>query len=289
MIPGSAKGAMDVEAALAASGARVQLVHYHFAAPPSSVLPAAGRFRVELCLTARHRSARGCFRDHWSRHRYERIGDLFVVPPDLDLLAKSDEDGPLTSIVCEYDLEPILTLFEKVPVLTDQLLRASLDVRDMKVRHLLLRLADEAKHPGFASEMLADLMTREMAIELVRHGAAVRDHPATHGGLASWQLRRIDERLDEVCEAPALAELAGLCRISSRHLTRGFRSSRGCSIGSYVAHSQIEHAKRLLAAGESVTAISDVLGFSSSSNFCSAFRRATGMAPGEFRRTLLCH
>jgi AraC family transcriptional regulator len=288
MIEPPAKGAIDVEAALAAPGAKIQLVHYHFAEPPASMLHGGSHFRVELCLTARHRSSRGSFRDYWSPHRYERIGDLFVVPPDLDLVARSDDDASLTSIVCEYDREPILALFETLPVLTDQLLAASLDVRDMNLRHLLLRLAEEVKHPGFASGMMAELITREMAIELVRHGAAVTDDQK-HGGLASWQLRRIDERLAEERDAPALAELAQLCRISIRHLMRGFRSSRGCSIGSYVACSQIDHAKRLLAAGESVTAIASVLGFSSSSNFCSAFRRTTGMAPGAFQRTLLRH
>jgi AraC-like DNA-binding protein len=56
-----------------------------------------------------------------------------------------------------------------------------------------------------------------------------------------------------------------------------------------VAERQMEHAKRLLAADESVSAIAGVLGFSSSSNFCFAFRRATGLSPGDFRRRLLSH
>jgi len=119
-----------------------------------------------------------------------------------------------------------------------------------------------------------------------RLGAAITERPV-HGGLAAWQLRLIDERLQEVREAPTLVVLAALCRISVRQLTRAFRESRVCSIGTFVANSQMGHAKRLLAADESVTSIAHTLGFSSNSNFCFAFRRATGMTPGQFRRTLL--
>jgi AraC family transcriptional regulator len=277
---------MEIEAQLCVPAATVQFVHYHFAEPPDSKLHVDGKFRVELCLTSRHRSARACFRDHWSPHRFERIGDLFVVPPAIDMLTRSDEDGSLTSIICQLEFEPVLELFDRVPELTDQQLISSLDVRDAKTRSLLLRLAEETRRPGFASEVLVDLLARQLAIELVRYGAAIADRQA-HGGLASWQLRLIDERLKEVREAPTLPVLARLCRISVRQLTRGFRASRGCSIGAYVADSQLEHAKRLLAEDESVSSIAHTLGFSSNSNFCFAFRRATGSTPGQFRRNLL--
>jgi AraC-like DNA-binding protein len=84
-------------------------------------------------------------------------------------------------------------------------------------------------------------------------------------------------------EIPTLSELAALFKLSVRQLTRGFRASRGCSIGDYVANSRIERAKRLLASDQSIKTIAYALGFNSSSGFCFAFRRATGMTPGEFR------
>jgi AraC family transcriptional regulator len=72
--------------------------------------------------------------------------------------------------------------------------------------------------------------------------------------------------------------------LSVRQLTRGFRASRGRSIGDYVAQSRIDHAKRLLATKQSVKAISYSLGFASPSSFSFAFRRATGETPREFRQ-----
>jgi hypothetical protein len=111
MIERSAKGAMDVEAQLSTSTAQVQLVHYHFPEPPDSMLPASETFRVELCLTSRHRSSRACFRDRWAASRFEHIGDLFLAPPQHNLIAKSDESTSLTSVVCNLAIEPVLELF----------------------------------------------------------------------------------------------------------------------------------------------------------------------------------
>jgi AraC family transcriptional regulator len=282
----NARGAMEIEAALCAPSARVQVVHYHFFEPPDSRLHVEGQFRIELCLGRRHRSARGCFHDHWGLHRFERIGSLFVVPPDLNLLARSDEAHSLTSIVCELKAEPLLTLFDSpLPEPTEGHLLGSLDVRNVMTRDLLLRLAAEVRSPGFASEMLVELLAGQLAIELFRHGATISE-PSVRGGLASWQLRTIDERLAEPSKAPTLAALAALCRISIRQLTRAFRTSRGCSIGAYVADSATEHAKRLLTRGDSVTSVSRTLGFATVSSFCLAFRRAIGMTPGEYRQRL---
>ncbi len=85
---------------------------------------------------------------------------------------------------------------------------------------------------------------------------------------------------------PTLAELAALCGLSVRQLTRGFRASRGCSIGEYLESSRVAHARRLLAAGQSVKSIAYALGFASPSGFCFAFRRATAETPREFRQRL---
>jgi len=284
----SPRGAIEVEAELGAPGAHAQLVRYHFSVPPNSVLRVEDKFRVELCLTSRHRNSQACFRDQWRSNRFERIGSLFLVPPGFDLLVRSDEINSLTAIVFEFDADYVYELFDQPPDLTDQHLLSSLDIRVPKLRSVLVRAAEEAKQPGFASTLLTELLARQAAIELVRHGNTLKQGQ-TRGGLASWQLRLIDERLEEAGEAPTLSELAELCRLSIRHLARGFRVSKGRSIGAYVAHCQMEHAKRLLTKDQSMGLIAATLGFSSASNFCFAFRRATGLTPGQFRAMLLRH
>lgn len=271
--------------------ALIQLVHYHFNEACDGVIGGANEFRIELCLNSRHRSARGCFLEVWSPQRYERIGDLFIAPCDISLHAVSDETSPLTSLVCQLNREPMLGLFDELSepadaYLIDHFLVASLDVQDARARNAMLRLAEELRQPGFASEILAESLVMQMMVDLFRFGMAIYERQP-QGGLAPWQLRRIEERLSEVSAAPNLSMLADLCRISVRQLTRSFRTSRGCSIGAYVTQRQMEHAKSLLAEDESVATIAAKLGFSSPSNFSVAFRREIGLTPGQFRQRLL--
>jgi AraC family transcriptional regulator len=275
-------GAKEIVAELRAPMAAIELVHFHCAEPSEWLLRGEGKFRIDQCLTSRPRSSRGCFRSHWTRHRFERIGDVFLVPPCADLVARTDEAGDHTSIVCHLEADAILSLFDDQPVISDQLLVASLDIRDAKIQYLLLRLAEEARSPGFASQTLIEMVLGQLTIEMARLGGQIIKRHAT-GRLASWQLRLIDERLKEVRPAPTVSELAALCRSSVRQLTRSFRASRECSLGAYIASKQMEHAKHLLASDESVASIARTLGFSSSSSFCFAFRRAAGMTPGQFR------
>ncbi len=278
------RATMETGAELTAPSARVQLVEYRFNEPPESVVRLDDQIRVELCLNTRHRSARACFAG-WHSGRYERIGEVFVVPPTIEMAARSDEDRSLQSVICLLDLAPVLALFDRLPEMSERFLLLGLDVRDANVRHGMLRLADEARHPGFASQILVESIASQVSVDLLRYGLALPER-GVQGGLAPWQLRRIEERLYEVREAPTLHELAELCGISVRQLTRAFRTARGCSVGTHVADRQIGHAKRLLAADQSVAAIAGTLGFSSSSNFCYAFRRATGLSPGEYRQAL---
>lgn len=277
---------LNVEAALVAPSAQVQLVQYRFREPPASVLRIEDKIRVELCLNTRHRSARARFADFWGAEHFERIGELFVVPPTLDMAARADEDRTLTSLVCLLEVAPVMALFDRLPDFSDRFLMLGLDVRDANVRYLMLRLADEVRHPGFASQILVESIAAQMSVDLLRYGAALPERKI-EGGLAPWQLRRIEERLYEIRSSPSLHELAGLCGVSVRQLTRSFRSARGCSVGAFVVDRQITHAKRLLAADESVAAVAAALGFSSSSNFCTAFRRSVGMTPGQYRQSLL--
>jgi AraC family transcriptional regulator len=103
------------------------------------------------------------------------------------------------------------------------------------------------------------------------------------GGLSALRLRLIDERLSDIAASPSLAELAALCDMSVRQLTRAFRESRGQSIGTYIAKARVEAAKHLLAGDRSIKSIAYHLGFTSPSTFTQAFRRATGETPGRFR------
>jgi AraC family transcriptional regulator len=130
--------------------------------------------------------------------------------------------------------------------------------------------------------MLLDLIAPQLAIELGRYCASVKQE-RSKTGLAAWRLRLIDERARELGKAPSLLELAEICNLSVRQLSRGFRISRGCSIGHYVEQTRIDNAKRLLIGGKSVKSVAYSMGFASPSSFSYAFRRTTGTSPAEYR------
>jgi AraC family transcriptional regulator len=279
-------GMMTIEAELRVPVATAQVVHYLFVEPVSGALREDEDYRLDLCLTPRPRNARACYSDRWAPHRFERLGPVWFLPPGETLQACSDGGRRQSSLVCHVRAEQMRAWLQGDLEWTDRRLAAILDIPDANIRGLLLRLAQEVRHPGFASEVLVELICAQVAIELGRYCAAVNEGPVT-GGLAPWRLRLIDERLREVHTAPTLAELADLCKLSVRQLTRGFRTSRGCSIGDHVAHSRLEHAKRLLASDQSVKAIAYSMGFSSPSSFSYAFRKLLGETPREFRQRVL--
>jgi len=279
----STDGLMTVQAELRAPLVTLQVVRFVLPHPTDRVLRASDGYRLDLCLTPRPRNARACFSGAWGPHRFEPIGDLFLVPPGTDMHVRGDS-GRQVSIICRLARHGVEHWLDRDVAWTDRRLEASLDLASRHIRSLLIRLADEAHRPGIASAELAELIARQLAIELGRFCAAVRDGPVA-GGLATWRLRVIDDRLSRG-KPPTLAELARNCNISVRHLTRGFRASRGCSVNDYVLHSRIERAKRLLIGDESVKAVAFETGFASASSFACAFLRATGATPSHFRQRL---
>lgn len=273
---------MTVEAELRSPIATAQLVYFDMVARADNIMLEPDAYRIDLCLTPRPENARAGYRERWGPHRFERIGDIFLVPPGEALHVRS-ESGRQASILCRLQTDLVRDWMETDVEWTDRRLEDTLDITNINIRRLLARLAEETRHPGFASDMLFELIVSQLAIELGRHYSVISDAPAA-GGLAAWRLRLIDERVTEMSAAPTLAELAHLCNMSVRQLTRGFRASRGCSIGDYLEQRRIENAKRLLGAGETVKTIAYAMGFSSPSSFSYAFRRATGAAPRQFRQ-----
>jgi AraC family transcriptional regulator len=280
------KNLATIEAELRVPIATTQLIHFDMPGPSDNIFLDEDAFWLDLCLTPRPDNSRARYRDHWGPHRFERVGPVFMLPRGEALQFKSDEGGRQTSIVCLLRPEPISDLIEHKLEWTDRRLQASLDISNGNIRGLLRRLGQELRYPGFASKMMAELIAGQIAIELGRYCAAIDEAPAT-GGLASWRLRMIDERLAEVREAPTLSELAALCSMSVRQLTRGFRASRGCSIGDFITQSRIDTAKRLLGNDESIKAIARSMGFASASSFSYAFRRGAGITPRQFRTRVL--
>jgi AraC family transcriptional regulator len=243
-------------------------------------------YRLDLCITPRAPDARAGYPSRWDAHRFERIGDIMLVPPGEPLDVRGEGDGSLSSIRCELRGALAERWLGPASTWTDHQLAAALDVSSLTVRHLIRGLAEEASNPGPGSAELTHFIAGQLVIELGRYLHAVGDDPVK-GGLSAWRLRLIDERLRDPDRLPTLVELSELCRMSVRHLTRAFRTSRGCTLGDYMQHSRMEHAKRLLRNDQSIKSIAQQLGFSSPSSFAIVFRKATGVRPLDFRQRIV--
>lgn len=237
---------------------------------------------LQLSLMPTSGSAEANFPEHWGPHRFEPIGEMFFLPAGEHVRTRSNCRDQ-NAIMCVFFPDAVKDWFGGGEWI-DGRLQAMLDIHNANIRRLLFRIGEEIRSPGFATETLVGLMAQQVLVELARHFHGL-DGDKTMGGLAPWRLRLIDDRLEQDdALIPSLEELAPLCNMSVRHLTRAFRISRGRSIGSYVADHRVDEAKSLLAAGASVKEVAFAMGFTAPSNFAAAFRRATGETPRDYRQ-----
>lgn len=279
-----------LEAQIRTGVASLQLVRLDWRDDVELVIDPLDYYQIDLCLSARLQGMRVCYPGQWGNRRFERVGELMLIPPGEKVIARCDfsqgADHYLHSSTV-IQLDPALVhQWSEVPVLRGEHLEAALDISDQSIYSLMSRLTREALgvvrgQPSASSKALVELIARQLGIELNRYLAG-RSEFEFKGGLAAWRLRLVDERAQQLGKAPTIAELAALCKISTRQLQRGFRVSRGCSIGRYIEHCRIENAKRLLQQGQPISRVASTLGYASQSSFSYAFRRATGGTPAQF-------
>jgi AraC family transcriptional regulator len=140
-----------------------------------------------------------------------------------------------------------------------------------------------------ADGMYAEALGVVLAHELMRLNGATRAAvPASHGGLAGWQQKRVANFIEEnLAENVSLSALAGLVRLSPYHFLRSFKRSFGEPPHRYYTARRIERAKVLLAnPTRSVTEIAMDVGFSGTSAFSATFHRIAGQTPTDYRRSL---
>jgi AraC family transcriptional regulator len=154
------------------------------------------------------------------------------------------------------------------------------------IEFLLNRIHDELREERTGSTLAIQAYADALSVEIVR---CIQGNEKSggfrKGGLSAWQLQRLHDRIDADAPAPRLEELAAICGITVRHLSRGFKAETGKSLGRYIDQRIIERAGRLLEESDlTVAEIAKLLGFSSSASFSHAFSRSAGIMPSERRR-----
>jgi AraC family transcriptional regulator len=171
----------------------------------------------------------------------------------------------------------------------DRLLAPRLCFEDAQLLSTALKLTAliEGSYPDNRSYLEA--LGRVLAHELTRsHKGNTPMKHTIRGGLAAWQQRVVTTYIEEhIAEPIALATLAELAGLSPYHFCRAFKQSFGLPPHRYHTSRRIECAKALLAKPAlSVTEIGMTVGFSETSSFSAAFRKATGLTPSAYHRGL---
>ena len=109
------------------------------------------------------------------------------------------------------------------------------------------------------------------------------------GGLAPGSLRRVIDYIEADLSRPftidGLAEIAG---VSPRHFMRAFRESSGQTPLRFVYSLRLQRAKEfLLDPRRTATEVALECGFSHAQHFSTAFKKATGVTPSDFRRAAM--
>lgn len=120
---------------------------------------------------------------------------------------------------------------------------------------------------------------------LVLVGRAFQNRETETAAADSHPLSGMMEYIDQNLTADlGLDTLAAQFFLSKTYLCRLFKKYTGATIHSYILGKRVSKAKRLLLAGESVTAACHGAGFNDYANFIRAFKRITGLPPGVFKK-----
>lgn len=158
--------------------------------------------------------------------------------------------APLASGPVAVDLSALLRL------LLDRLITKQMDERSRtQTEEMILDVMEPSDHP-----LLLPIPESALLAPIVD---ALGEDPADSTSLESW------------------AERLG---VSARTLTRAFEAETGMTFRVWTATARTQRAVTLMTSGAAIDEVADAVGYRSASAFTTAFRRVTGLTPGQFRR-----
>lgn len=213
-------------------------------------------------------------------------GRLLIMIPDMPFHLAAPT-GSLRSLHCAIHCSKFEAVMGE-PIDWQQLCPFSGEMRPgPEVESPMMRIHDELTRNRIGRETVIEACIDMICVELSRQFR--RGRPARPdvqaGGLAAWRMRAILTRVYADGPAPRVTELADLCGLTERQLSRAFKAETGSTISRVIEEVTMERAHRLLTTSNlSIELIAQELGFSTGGSFSQAFRRHTGASPGKVRR-----
>jgi AraC family transcriptional regulator len=161
-------------------------------------------------------------------------------------------------------------------------------VQDEIINQVGLSVVSEMTNESAAGRMFVETASLMLAAHLLRKycdSGSCKSFESTAHRLDHARLRRVLDYISvHLADEITVAELARVSGLSTFHFARMFTLVVGISPNRYVSRLRLEQAMADVAAGKlSLAQIAFKSGFSSQASFTRAFRRATGITPGEYR------
>jgi AraC family transcriptional regulator, activator of mtrCDE len=157
----------------------------------------------------------------------------------------------------------------------------------MQFRQLAQLMLHEARSGTFGKGAVLDKMADTLFVMAVRH--YIEHATERRGVLAALMDPNLTQALEAIHTRMekdwTVASLADIAHMSRTGFAKHFADTLGCGPIEYLAQWRMTEARRLLAEPRmSVAAVADALGYKTEAAFRRAFKRITGLAPGEVRR-----
>ncbi len=159
--------------------------------------------------------------------------------------------------------------------------------RDMVLYGLAQTITAAMERPGEGTALFTDYIALAFHNHVIHaYGGISNIQPGVRGGLAPWQLRRVNEFIEaNLNGGPSIAQLARECGLSARYFARAFKQSSGVPPHQWLMQKRVARAKELLQkTGWSLTDVASACGFVDQSHFTRVFSRLEGDSPGRWRR-----
>jgi len=242
-----------------------------------------------------------------------RAANRHFVTPDQQVFTESDDDAgtlPFLTRIAEAQGEIVqlllrrdTTALDRMVVQLTQSVVVKLKDQSLIVPYLVVLISGVL---GQLSQDGVDLTEAERTVAAFgsrgRHPASARDIgemlrqffrqtvAALDQSLQSYQqklLGKVKQYIDTHLQDSQLRleNIADEVHVTHSHLSRIFKRSEGINVSDYITQKRIEKATYLLrSTSESISFVSEQVGYASPYYFSACFKKVTGMTPSEYRK-----
>lgn len=284
---GAATVSYRVEQSLPFEHGYVELRKYHWSQPVDALLfLTEDRLALNMALTSRPATTRIVRDGSHNQAALHGSGRLMLLMPGTRYHLRAPS-GSIRSVHCAFERAKFEALLGEQIDWADWCRMGEQDAPGSEIEGLMRRIYRELRQNRICREAAVEVYANALSIELLRRfrqGQPAR-RDVHRGGLAAWRMNLLRERIFADAPAPRVAELADLCGLTPRQLSRAFKAETGRTIGAFVDEATVERAQRLLTTTDlPVSAVATRLGFASLDTFSQSFRRLTGILPSQVRQ-----